>query len=262
VPYPSRELQAIPVMSASPIRHLLLDIEGTTCPVSFVSETLFPYATAHLGPFLAEHGSSETVTGLIRQVQEAWAQDPAEEAVTLLRAAAQDSDPARSVLPYLQWLIREDRKLPALKELQGLIWEAGYGSGELLGPLFEDVPAALKRWQHKGLTLSVYSSGSIRAQQLLYAHSNAGDLRACFSHWFDTRTGSKHQASSYLRICKELQSPPSQVLFISDSASELDAAAEAGLAVLHSQRGEPIATTEVDPCLHHRSVSSFENVDP
>jgi enolase-phosphatase E1 len=97
---------------------------------------------------------------------------------------------------------------------------------------------------------------------LLYAHSNAGDLRACFSHWFDTRTGSKHQASSYLRICKELQSPPSQVLFISDSASELDAAAEAGLAVLHSQRGEPIATTEVDPCLHHRSVSSFENVDP
>jgi methionine salvage enolase-phosphatase E1 len=32
--------------------HILLDIEGTTCPVSFVSEVLFPYARAGLAEFL------------------------------------------------------------------------------------------------------------------------------------------------------------------------------------------------------------------
>ena len=30
------------------ISHVLLDIEGTTCPVSFVAGTLFPYAAQHL----------------------------------------------------------------------------------------------------------------------------------------------------------------------------------------------------------------------
>lgn len=249
-------------MSASPIRHVLLDIEGTTCPVSFVSETLFPYATAHLGPFLNHHGSSATVAELIRQVQEAWAQDLDQQAVALRKAVAQDTDPAKSVLPYLQWLIHEDRKLPALKELQGLIWEAGYSSGELLGPLYEDVPPALHRWQQRGLTLSVYSSGSVRAQQLLYANSNSGDLRGCFTHWFDTRIGSKNQASSYERICKALNCLPAQVLFISDSVSELDAAAEAGLAVLHSQRAEPSTMKNVDSCLQYPSASSFESINP
>ena len=31
-------------MNVEGISHVLLDIEGTTCPVSFVTGTLFPYA--------------------------------------------------------------------------------------------------------------------------------------------------------------------------------------------------------------------------
>ncbi len=199
---------------------------------------------------------------LIQQVEEAWAQDPSEEAVALRTAKCQESEPAQSVLPYLRWLILEDRKLPALKELQGLIWENGYRSGALLAPLYDDVPAALQRWQEAGLTLSVYSSGSIRAQQLLYAHSNAGDLRAYFSHWFDTRTGSKNKASSYKTICQMLQSPAAQVLFISDSPAELSAATDAGLSVLHSNRVDLQARGVADIHLPYPSVSSFESLSP
>lgn len=249
-------------MSASATRHVLLDIEGTTCPVSFVSMTLFPYAAAQLGPFLAAHGSLPAVAELVQQVQEAWAQDCSEEAVALRRTTSLDADPCQSVLPYLQWLIRQDRKLPALKELQGLVWEEGYRSGALLGPLYEDVPPALERWQQTGLTLSVYSSGSVRAQQLLYSHSNAGDLRHRFSHWFDTRIGSKHEANSYLRICQTLQALPEQVLFISDSPAEIKAASDAGLSVLHSQRTDTQATKAADIRMSCASISSFEHVNP
>ena len=36
------------------VSHLLLDIEGTTCPVSFVAERLFPYAADRLEAFRAK----------------------------------------------------------------------------------------------------------------------------------------------------------------------------------------------------------------
>lgn len=40
---------------------VVLDIEGTVAPISFVTETLFPYARAHLREHLeANFGSSET----------------------------------------------------------------------------------------------------------------------------------------------------------------------------------------------------------
>ena len=32
--------------------HLLLDIEGTTCPFNFIVDVLFPYAQQNLEPFL------------------------------------------------------------------------------------------------------------------------------------------------------------------------------------------------------------------
>ena len=35
-----------------------------------------------------------------------------------------------------------DVKSPALKRLQGLIWEGGYRTGELKGQVFPDVPPA------------------------------------------------------------------------------------------------------------------------
>jgi enolase-phosphatase E1 len=42
-------------MSADLPRVYLLDVEGTTSPVSLVSEQLFPYARKHLAAFLREH---------------------------------------------------------------------------------------------------------------------------------------------------------------------------------------------------------------
>lgn len=267
----------------SEIRHVLLDIEGTTCPVEFVGQVLFPFAANHLEGFVAEHANDPTVVRLLQQVEEAWAEDRDPDAQALRIRAAAIENPINSLKPtqpsqveapavpegpyhrqivgYMLWLIKKDRKLAPLKELQGLIWEDGYRSGTLQGPLFADVAPALNRWRDSGLILSVYSSGSIKAQQLLYQYSNAGDLRPLFKAWFDTRIGSKLKSTSYVHICNRLDSPPSEVLFISDSLAELQAAGEAGLALLYSDRSNQALERESAE-RRFASIQSFASFDP
>jgi enolase-phosphatase E1 len=201
------------------------------------------------------------VQALVKEVRMLWQEDPDPEARALLQSGADKESqpepkertrpqdlqerqrlrtPLPAVEPYLQWLIRRDRKVTALKDLQGRIWQEGYANGALQGPLYEDVPEALRRWSRQGLVLGVYSSGSVPAQQLLYGHSSAGDLRSLFRHWFDTRSGSKQEAASYLRISGSMEADPGTILFVSDVPAELDAASEAGYQVLFSHRpGNP-----------------------
>jgi enolase-phosphatase E1 len=214
------------------LTHLLLDIEGTTCPVSFVAEVLFPYARQALGPYLQRHGTEPAVAALLQEVEAAWRQDPHPEAQGLRTAG--------DLVAYLEWLIDHDIKLTPLKDLQGRIWADGYGSGAITAPLFADVAEALRRWHGTGLQLAVYSSGSVPAQQLLYRHSDSGDLSGLFDHWFDTRVGAKQQPESYRQIAEAMGVEPSGVLFISDALAELEAAHGAGMAVLLSDRpGNP-----------------------
>ena len=216
----------------SGVTHLLLDIEGTTCPVSYVSNTLFPYASNSVDQYLQSNGQNAEVKALIEAIGHNWQTDADASAAGLA------FNPKAEITTYIKWLIKSDRKLTPLKQLQGLIWKQGYAAGELQAPLFEDVPAALQRWWLQGLTLAVYSSGSIGAQQLLYSHSNAGDIKHFFSHWFDTNIGGKQQAQSYSKIAEKMKVAPGSVLFISDVKAELEAAAAAGMQVLFSYRSD------------------------
>ena len=238
------------------IQAILLDIEGTTCPVPFVSQVLFPYARERLEGFLRTSAGDPALAPLLESIDAAM--DDADDAA-MGDAEGGDSDGGDSRgdadrsreqgqhlrrVRFLQGLIDQDRKLPALKELQGLIWDQGYASGELQCPLFEDVAPALRAWRGAGLELAVYSSGSVRAQRLLYRHSNAGDLSPLFSHWFDTSTGAKGEADSYRAIAAVMALEPGAILFVSDAKPELEAARSAGMATRFSQRKE---NPEQDP---------------
>ncbi len=188
---------------------VLIDIEGTTTPVSFVHDKLFPYARAGMAAFLAERARDEAVAHELAEVRRM--QPDAPELETLLA-----------------WMDR-DAKLTPLKALQGMIWRAGYAAGDLQGELYPDVAPALRRWTTMGLRLFVYSSGSVEAQKLIFEHSVAGDLVPLFSGFFDTRVGGKRDAESYGRLAIGMNLPPIEVLFLSDVEEELDAAATAGL---------------------------------
>jgi enolase-phosphatase E1 len=109
-----------------------------------------------------------------------------------------------------------------------MIWATGYTRGEIEGHVYPDSPHALRAWREMGLPLYVYSSGSVEAQKLLFGHTRAGDLTPLFSGYFDTRIGGKLEAGSYRRIAAEIGVAPERVLFLSDHAGEIAAAAGAG----------------------------------
>jgi enolase-phosphatase E1 len=110
-----------------------------------------------------------------------------------------------------------------------MIWKTGYESGELQSHVYDDAVQALRNWHARGLALYVYSSGSIEAQKLLFAHTPHGDLQPLFSGFFDTTTGPKLEALSYETIVRSLQLPARSVVFLSDHEGEIQAASAAGL---------------------------------
>jgi len=53
----------------APVSAVLTDIEGTTTPISFVKETLFPYARRALDGFLADHGHEPEVAACLSEAR-------------------------------------------------------------------------------------------------------------------------------------------------------------------------------------------------
>ncbi|MDE2515171.1 MAG: acireductone synthase [Rhodospirillales bacterium] len=215
---------------------ILTDIEGTTTPIAFVHTTLFPFAAARLGDFLAAHAADPAVAAILAEV----------------RALAPGVDP----LAALRGWMAADAKVTPLKTLQGLIWADGYASGALTATLYPDVAPALRRWAAAGRRLAVYSSGSIAAQRLLFGHSDAGDLTGLFSGWFDTTTGAKRDAASYRAIAAALGLPAAAILFLSDVTAELDAAVAAGLRACQLVR----AQDGTQPGTAHPVAADFDGV--
>ena len=239
-------------------QHLLLDIEGTTCPVSFVSDVLFPFAKQELSHYIKQHWDKSPDNEQIQAAKKEWLDDRSTESIQIkqqvIKGEAEEID---GLIQYLKHLISIDKKSTALKDLQGKIWEHGYKNGELKSQLFPETSECLREWREQGLTLSVYSSGSIQAQKLLYRHSPAGDLEKLFSHWFDTHTGPKKSTESYTKIAEQLHSSPNKIWFVSDNGAECDSARSAGMHTLFSLRdGNP----DRDP-RDHTVVQSLREVN-
>lgn len=208
---------------------ILLDIEGTTTPVEFVYEVLFPFARQHVGEFVRQQHHTPQVRATINELrQEHCADTERGSAPPAWRDDSADSL-AESVTGYVHWLMDQDRKSTALKSLQGQIWEGGYLGGRLRGQVYADVPPAFARWRAQQRAIYIFSSGSVLAQKLLFAHTTAGDLTGHISGYFDTNTGAKTDASSYQLISAKMGVPPTEVLFLSDVVAELDAAQAAGM---------------------------------
>ncbi|HKV61094.1 MAG TPA: acireductone synthase [Candidatus Acidoferrum sp.] len=224
------------LIDASQIRVILLDIEGTTTPVEFVYQTLFPYASRKLEVFLREHFQNPEIQSLIQDLR---AQHEADQSNGLNPSGWMDHPEEarlRSCVAYGQWLIVRDSKCPPLKSLQGRIWHEGFASGELRGAVFLDVPVAFERWRRQGKIICIYSSGSILAQQNLFRTTGFGDLTAYVSEFFDTQIGAKVEGESYKKIAASFSFAPGQFLFISDAVKEIEAAQSAGMQALLCER--------------------------
>lgn len=216
----------------STLRLILLDIEGTTLPISFVKDVLFPYSDKVMPALLREQADNRLVQTALADIE----------------AASPGCDP---VAQLHDWTMR-DVKVAPLKSLQGLAWKSGFESGDLKARLYPDVAPALRAWRAAGLRLAVYSSGSASAQRLLYGFSDAGDLTSLFEAFYDLDIGGKKVAESYREIASRAGVMPDEILFLSDVGAELDAAAEAGLKICQLVRPE-------DGTVAHHGVPQAEN---
>jgi len=222
------------------IRGVVLDIEGTTTPISFVYDELFPYARENLREFLETHGPSGLLAEVDRQLREEHAADVARGDAPPPLPADLSGGNATDLEPYVLWLMDRDRKSPGLKLLQGLIWQRGFADGTLRGNLFPDVARALERWNEGSIDVAIYSSGSVLAQRLIFGHTADGDLTPRISQFFDATIGPKRSADSYRHIASELGRAPNELLFLSDVHAELSAARAAGFrALLCVRPGNP-----------------------
>jgi len=222
------------------IKAIITDIEGTTSSISFVHKVLFPYARECLPQFVRENHEDEQVASLINDVCEEVGHDLTTDQV---------------IDQLIQW-IDVDAKITPLKALQGLVWEQGYADADFTGHVYPEVPQSLQRWKDKGISLYVYSSGSVAAQRLIFGYSDFGDLTPLFNGYFDTKIGAKREASAYQNILDEIRVDAADVLFLSDIEEELEAAHSVGIQVIQLVR-EPVAVSAAPMC---QQVKTFAEV--
>ena len=194
---------------------LVLDIEGTVCPISFVKDTLFPYFVNKVPSIINElDQQDDTVKQILSQFK---------------------IDDKNELTKYILGLVSNDIKDPILKQLQGYIWAEGYNSGEIKAPVYKDSIDLINRHSN----VYIYSSGSVKAQKLLFGHvadtidsTKSIDMQNEINGYFDINTsGAKIDSQSYINILKDIKmtDTPEKVLFLSDNPKELDAAKKAGL---------------------------------
>ena len=231
-------------------RAFLLDIEGTTTPIDFVTKTLFPYARRELSSFLTRSLDDPRLRlALVSDCCLLSAEHDQD-----LKAPSWNNKPdPESSLPYLYWLMDNDRKSTGLKSLQGRIWEEGYRSGKIQGEVYPDVWPALRRWKNRGAEVYIFSSGSVLAQQLLFEHLPEGDMTELIDGYFDTTIGPKREQESYVQIATSMKQVPNDVMFLSDVDAEVEAARSSGM------MARLIDRTGVLP-MDSMTLSSFESL--
>lgn len=227
-------------------RAIVTDIEGTTSSISFVKDVLFPYAYDAMADFVLDHAMDPDVKPILARVA-------AEGGV--------DGGDLMAIVGVLRQWITEDRKQGDLKALQGMIWADGYVGEEFTAPVYSDALDALRAWHDAGVSLYVYSSGSVPAQQLMFGHTEDGDLRDLFSGWFDTAVGGKRDVTSYQTIASDIDVPADEILFLSDIVEELDAAREAGFQTVLVDRLSDYPTPRTGESANgHTRVTSFAEI--
>ena len=207
-------------------RGILLDIEGTTSSIRYVHDVMFPFVRRELERFLAAHWNDAAVVRACEQI----ARDTGADSLHAFVARGERGDARIKFAAEVIRLMDGDVKATGLKDLQGIIWEQGFATGELRAHVYADVPPALAAWNAAGKDVRIFSSGSVAAQKLFFAHTEAGNLLGFFRGHYDTTTGPKKSAASYRAIAESMQLPPTEILFLSDIAAELNAARDAGYA--------------------------------
>lgn len=221
----------------------LLDIEGTVCPISFVKDTLFPYFVSQLPQLIEQRGSNDSKIDDVLNSFE----------------IADNTQLQQHILD----LVARDVKDSKLKSLQGFVWQQGYMDGSIKAPIYKDAIDLISNPQNN---IYIYSSGSVKAQKLLFQYScdiddiekKAINLIPFIKGYFDiTTSGPKIESQSYTNILNDIKIKNEDILFLSDNPLELDAAKKCNINVgLALRPGNNFVPNKQD----YPNYTTFENL--
>ncbi|KAG9480584.1 hypothetical protein GDO78_012181 [Eleutherodactylus coqui] len=251
-------MEPLPVPAS--VTAVLLDIEGTTTPITFVKDILFPYIQDHVEEYLQKHWPEEECQEDVRQLRLQAEKDSGVKGfVPVPSSAKPPAEIIKGAVDNVLWQMSLDRKTTALKQLQGHMWRSAYATGKVKGEVYDDVVPALKKWKEANLKLYIFSSGSVEAQKLLFGYSIEGDLLELLHGHFDTSVGSKVESASYRRIAEQIGCSAENILFLTDITDEAEAAREAGVHVAIAVRPGNAALTDEEKSKYHL-ISSFHQL--
>ncbi|KRX03724.1 HAD-like domain [Pseudocohnilembus persalinus] len=222
------------------IKYVLLDIEGTTTPITFVNDVLFPIARKELKNYIIENFENQNLQDDLKQImkdaqQEMNMQMEFPQNIEQLKNEKENNFLSQ-ILIYLNKLMDENKKYTPLKSIQGKIWKNSYENQSIQGKIYDDVRPVVEKWVKQGKKVFIYSSGSEEAQILLMKYSDKGDLTQLLSGYFDTKIGLKVQPQSYKNILEKINGKGNETLFVTDRYEEAQAASEVGIKVYISVR--------------------------
>ncbi|XP_056424897.1 enolase-phosphatase E1 isoform X2 [Hyla sarda] len=250
---------AVPVPPS--VTAILLDIEGTTTPITFVKDILFPYIQDNVEEYLQKHWQEEECQEDVLQLRLQAEKDSGLKGFVPIPSSTEpELQVIKGVVDNVLWQMSLDRKTTALKQLQGHMWRSAYATGKIKGEVYDDVVPALKKWKEAGLKLYIFSSGSVEAQKLLFGYSIEGDLLELFHGHFDTSVGPKVESESYRRIADAIGCSTENILFLTDITKEAEAAREAGVHVAIAVRPGNAALTDEEKS-KYQLTSSFHQIN-
>lgn len=243
----------------------LLDIEGTTTPITFVKDVLFPFVEKNVKDYLSAQWNTKECQEDVKKLRLQAEEDSklkSGHAIHFLSDTGEEGpceQTIQNVVDNVLWQMSLDRKTTALKQLQGHMWRTAYVTGQLQGEVYSDVAPAIRKWREAGNRVYIYSSGSVEAQKLLFQYSTEGDLLELFDGHFDTQIGQKAESESYRKIAQATGCSVNSILFLTDVTREAKAAEEAGINVMVVVRPGNVELT-LEEKAHYTQITSFSEL--
>lgn len=211
------------------VRALLIDIIGTTTPLSY-RDTMFRDFAEHGEDYLKRHPY------IFEDMKKTLGVKSKRKLVNSIRER----------LEHKQYP-------PEFMRLIGLVNIEGYEQGRLKPVFYQDIAPAFKVWHDHEVAIALFSNIYWKAQQSMFRQAG---LESFIAGYYDTGLrGSKQESQSYYQIAVAMSWPRNR-LYLADDVAELKAAEAAhfGVALVVREHNLNLANGR------YASITSFEQV--
>lgn len=239
-------------------RAIILDIEGTTTSVKYYPSSVAPYIRNNTENYLKSHWKEEHVQAIIKDLRTQALQHPEMPKIHESKCSSA-SEVQKSALNHIEHLYRHNITTIALLYFQMYIWLDGQMKGLLKTHIFRDAADMMYKWKIEDrIPVYIYSSARADVQMLMFACTDYGSLLHCIDGHFDCKIGQKTAQDTYHRISQTIQTPPQNIIFLTDDTKEARSAKNAGYKVILVKRERrtfsPIEASQFD------IINSFDKI--